>query len=212
MLNALFFLGNILFAFFRLGRQAPGDLAEVGGIAHLGDDHLSRSVDHLRSAVETSRLLEALRGVVGHDPFRDRLGLAGHQGLIDVQVDGLDQSAVRGNLVAHLQQHRVADDHVLQRQAVEGAVADHLDRQRFFVGIEDLEFAIAAVLAQEGDAGGQDDGHHDCQAFHRSVPADQAHGEGDQGQHEHQRWTHSPLRRAKAPPTRTTTRPRAVPP
>ena len=58
------------------------------------------------------------------------------------------------------------------------AVADHLDAQRVLVGVEHLEFAVALVLAEEGDAGGQDDGDHDGQALDRGMV--RRHGQADE--------------------------------
>ena len=50
---------------------------------------------------------------------------------------------------------------------MDAAVAQHLDAQRLLVGVERLEFPIAFVLAQEGNARRQDDGDHDGHAFHQ---------------------------------------------
>ena len=103
------------------------------------------------------------RGLLAH-----RLRFAGHQRLIDVQLGRLDQPAVGGDLVAHFQHDHVADDDVLQRHGVElrrrGCT---LTRSDSLLGVEHLELAVALVLAEEGDAGGQDDGDHDGQPFDR---------------------------------------------
>ena len=83
----------------------------------------------------------------------------------------MTQPAVGGNLVARLQHDHVADDDFFQRQRVELAAAQHLDLQRVLVGVEDLEFAVALVFADEGDAGGQDDGDHHGQPFDERMTA-----------------------------------------
>jgi len=91
-----------------------------------------------------------------------------------MQVVGLEQPAICGDFVAPFQGHHVADHDLVLGETEYCPIAKYLDAQRLLVSVQHLEFAIAFVLAQKGDACGKDYGNHDRQSLDRGMTRCQA--------------------------------------
>ena len=145
-----------------LGRlQQAGDAADFG--RHAGGDHHGAAAaiggdrageQHVAAVAEPDVALDRLE-LLGH-----RHALAGQRRLVGLQVRHLDEAGVRRNLVAGLDQHDVAGDDVMGRDALAIAVANdrgfrrgerHQGADRF----------LRARLLDEAEHGVEHDDRHD---------------------------------------------------
>ncbi len=105
-----------------------GDETDLGVHARAGHEPLAASVGDQR-AHEGGVLAVAQRYfLVQHHPgiLLDRHRFAGQRGLLDLEIDALDQPQIGGNIVSGFQQHDVAADDLAARNRHLLAVADDL--------------------------------------------------------------------------------------
>ena len=88
--------------------------------------------------------------------------LAGKGRLVDLQGDRLEQRTVGRHLLARLQDHDIADDHLFLGDLLDLAVADDLDHHVVVDGVEDIERLVGFYLEEEADATGQHDREEDA--------------------------------------------------
>jgi hypothetical protein len=89
------------------------------------------------------------------DAFVNRQRLAGHQRLVDHQIDALQQHRVSRDLVAALDMDQVADHQFIIRDLAEMPIASHLDRDIVAVLLEQLESLVRLVFAPRPSRSGQ---------------------------------------------------------
>ncbi len=160
-----------------LQRRAPGlDQAECA--ADAADFAVRASRQHLGEALplhDQGAREHAAGAVIArwrHGPGRrpvggllvHRQGLAGEQGLIGLQVVGLDQHAVSGHAVPFQQHHEVARHQLLGIDALSLAIADDQGPGAGQV-LEGVQRPLGAPLLHQGDAHHGHDRDHQGQAL-----------------------------------------------
>ena len=150
-----------------VGRQAAGDLAEVRRVADLGDEHLADAVHDLRAAIEAAGLLRARRRC--RRPAAAVLRTGSDSPVIS---DWSTYSSVAltsrpsAGISSPVSSTTTSPTTTSSRATVWNAPSrSTLTRSESLWALSDLEFAVALVFAEEGHAGGQDDGDHHRQAL-----------------------------------------------
>lgn len=87
---------------------------------------------------------------------------AGQRRFVHVQVDGLDQLAVGGHLLAGIDDDEVAHDDVAAGHLRELAIAIDLDGLVVIDLVEEGKLLVGLPFEVEGQTGGQQDGHEDA--------------------------------------------------
>ena len=85
---------------------------------------------------------------------------------VDLQIDTLVERAVGRNLVARLDDHHIAHDHILASHFHHMSAAAHLHRLFFAQCSQHVEFAGSIHLKPEAHRGGQHNGKDDADGFH----------------------------------------------
>ena len=146
------------------GFEQAGDAADLG--RHAGRDHHGAAAavggdrareQHVEAVAEAD-----IASRLTADVLRDRQAFAGQRRLVGVEIGILDDAGVRRDLVAGLDQHDVAGDDLIGRDALALAVADdrgfrggqrHQCAHRFFGArlLEEAEQGVEATIAQDDD-------------------------------------------------------------
>ena len=136
-----------------------------------GEDRL-RGPAHDARAEEHERVPVAFRSRVAVPIARDlerRRRLAGHRRLVDVEVVGLDEPAVRRDDVARVEHDEVAAHEVVRGDVLLGAIADDRRLQRQS-GAQRGHRLLRAGLLDEAEGGRQDDDDQDDARVDRRRP------------------------------------------
>lgn len=112
--------------------------------------------------------------------FADRDGFAGEARFVDAQGERLQHFGIGGDAGATLDEDDITDHEFVAGELTDGTVAADDDRGIVVDLAEQVEFATGAVLVEEAEGGGEENGEEDTQAF-EEVAFDNADEEGDEG-------------------------------
>ena len=137
-------------------RKRGRDVAEAGGAAGRDDQHLGVAAHHRRRGKQRVERVRRLLGGAIAGALLDRIGLAGHQRLVHMQIAALDDDAVRRHEVAGAQLDHVAGNELLDRDRDDASVAQRIgvDRDRAAQRVGGL---LGAMLLHDVEHDREDD-------------------------------------------------------
>ena len=134
-----------------------GYLAHLGVHARVGDDRLAASVDngaaHIRHVLSVAqRNIAAVARAENGDNLAHGHALAGQRGFFDFEARAFKYAAVRGNGVARLEYHDIADGQIFALDSHYPALANDLGGRRAHL-LKRLDSLFRLTLLQDAEHG-----------------------------------------------------------
>ena len=171
---------------FALGWRGAAlqNAGDVGAIAHGAEAQGGAAIDDEGAAEDVitgeGDVFERCRGGGFRGHFADRDGFAGEARFVDAQGECSEHFGIGGDAGAALDEDDIAHDEFMAGEFDDGAFAAD-DDEGFVIDLaEQVEFAAGAVLVEEAEGGGEENGEEDAEGF-EEVAFDGADGEGDEG-------------------------------